>query len=167
MPAMTSTMTIDRHRYITTLRNAGMDEKLATAHAQGLADALQETVATKADLYALQNHMDAKFAAVDAKFDAMDAKFDAKFDAMDAKFDAKSAATDAKFDAKLDSLKSHLDVKLAQIDTKFAEAKADTRTLAIAVLIPLYALAIGGLWTAVQALRQPTAPAAISAPVKP
>ena len=153
---MTSTMTIDRHRYITTLRNAGMDEKLATAHAQGLADALQETVATKADLYALQNHMDAKFAAVDAKFDAMDAKFDAK-----------SAATDAKFDAKLDSLKSHLDVKLAQIDTKFAEAKADTRTLAIAVLIPLYALAIGGLWTAVQALRQPTAPAAISAPVKP
>ena len=135
MPAMTSTMTIDRHRYITTLRNAGIDEKLATAHAQGLADALQETVATKADLNALQTHMDTKFVAADAK---------------------------------LDQLKSHVDLKLAQIDTKFAEAKADTRTLAIAVLIPLYALAIGGLWTGIQSLRQPSAaPAAISTPAKP
>jgi hypothetical protein len=112
MAIMTATLTLDRHRYITTLRNAGMDEKLATAHAQGLANALQETVATKADLTALQTDMDTKFVAAEAK---------------------------------LDQLKSHADLKLAQIDTKFAEAKADTRTLAIAVLIPLYVLAIGGL----------------------
>jgi hypothetical protein len=40
MTAMILTMTIDRHRYITTLRNAGMDETLASAHAQGLSEAL-------------------------------------------------------------------------------------------------------------------------------
>ena len=65
MTVMTSTMTIDRHRYITTLRAAGMDEKLANAHAQGLADALQETVATKADLNTLQTHIDTRFAGID------------------------------------------------------------------------------------------------------
>jgi hypothetical protein len=134
MTAMASTLIMDRYRYINTLRAAGVDETLASAHAQGLSEALQDAVATKADLTTLQTHMDARFVAVDTKFD---------------------------------QLKSHLDLKLAQIDTKFAEAKADTRTLAIAVLIPLYALAIGGLWTTVQALRQPTAPVAISPTVKP
>jgi hypothetical protein len=49
--AMTSPMTIDH--YINTLRAAGVNEKLASAHAQELADALQETVATQNDLTAL------------------------------------------------------------------------------------------------------------------
>jgi hypothetical protein len=127
MPSMTSTMTIDRYRYISTLRAAGVDEKLANAHAQGLADALQETVATKADLIGLQTHTDTKFAAVDAK---------------------------------LDLLRSNIDLKLA-------EAKTDTRTLGIAVLIPRYALAIGGVWTVIQSLRQPTATTAVTSPVRP
>jgi hypothetical protein len=152
---MTSTMTIDRHRYITTLRSAGMDEKLATAHAQGLADALQETVATKADLNALQLHLDTKFAAIDAKFAATEAKFNA----IDTKFDAN---TD-KFDAKLGSLQSHLDVKFADLSSTLTKQASDNQRLLIGIIV---AIVLAGV-TVASIITRPTVPAVISVPVKP
>jgi hypothetical protein len=79
MTTMTATMTLDRHRYIQTLRSAGIDEKLATAHARGLADALQETVATKADIADLRSAFETKFVAIDNRFASMQSHLDVKF----------------------------------------------------------------------------------------
>ena len=43
-------MTFDRLLYIDRLKEAGVDEPVARAHAEALREALLETVATKADL---------------------------------------------------------------------------------------------------------------------
>jgi hypothetical protein len=141
MPAMTSTMTIDRHRYITTLRSAGMDEKLANAHAQGLADALQETVATKTDLNSLQTHIDTKLGIIDTRF----------------------AALDAKFDAKLGALESHLDVKFADLSASLTKQASDNQRLMIGIIV---AIVLAGV-TVASIITRPVAPAVVSAPAKP
>ena len=138
MTVMTSTMTIDRHRYITTLRAAGMDEKLANAHAQGLADALQETVATKADLNTLQTHIDTRFAGIDAKFATIDSKFD--------------------------SLKSHLDVKLADLSASMTKQAADNQRLLIGIIV---AIVLAGVTVASIITRPAATPAVITTPAKP
>lgn len=50
MTAMSTTFTFDRLRYTDVLRNAGVDEKAARAHADALDDAMRQGVATKSDI---------------------------------------------------------------------------------------------------------------------
>ena len=61
-------MAFDRLIYIDRLKQAGMDEGLARAHADALRDALLETVATKADLADLRNELKAEIG--DVRFEA-------------------------------------------------------------------------------------------------
>ncbi len=107
------------------LEEAGFNQEQARA----VAEAVSESVATKADLLALELRVGEKFDAkldtlekrLDAKIDALDKKVDAKIDALDKKFDAKIDALDKKFDARID----RLDTKIDALDTKF-DAKIDT-----------------------------------------
>jgi predicted transcriptional regulator len=69
-------MTFDRLLYIDRLKEAGLDERLARAHADGLRDALVETVATKADLAELAHVVDRKIDALDRKLDTLDRKIE-------------------------------------------------------------------------------------------
>ena len=84
-------MTFDRLLYIDRLKDAGIAEPLARAHAEALRDAMAETVATKsdlrelaaatkADLRELGGALDAKIEGLDRKIALLDAKLDAKID---------------------------------------------------------------------------------------
>ena len=66
-----------------------------------MAEAVSESITTKADLLELELRLTEKF---DTKLDALDKKFEAKFDALDKKIDT----IDAKFDAKFDALNNRL-----------------------------------------------------------
>jgi hypothetical protein len=52
-----STVTFDRHAYVARLKDAGVDEKQARAHAEALAAALRDTVATKTDIDLLRSEL--------------------------------------------------------------------------------------------------------------
>ena len=124
------------------LEEAGFNQEQARA----VAEAVSESVTTKADLLELELRLTEKFDAkidaldkkidtIDAKFDALDGKFDAKFDALDGKFDAKFDALDGKFDAKFDALNNRL-----LIGT-------------LSIVAALVAATAGGVFTLVQLLK--------------
>ncbi len=69
-------MTFDRLLYIDRLKEAGLEERLARAHADALRGAMLETVATKADLAELSQTQDRKLDALDRKLDALDRKIE-------------------------------------------------------------------------------------------
>jgi hypothetical protein len=62
-------MAFDRLVYIDRLKQAGVSESVARAHAEALREALLETVATKADLQELGASVDRRFDAVDRKIE--------------------------------------------------------------------------------------------------
>jgi len=75
-----STLTFDTLKYAERLKSAGVSDAQAKAEAEALRDVLSEaldtTLATKADIRDVR----ADVQAVEAKLDRMDAKFEAKFD---------------------------------------------------------------------------------------
>lgn len=73
-------MTFDRLLFIDRLREAGIDEPVARAHADALREALLETVATKADLNDAVATLDRKFADLDRKIEAVRADLTAKIE---------------------------------------------------------------------------------------
>ncbi len=100
-------MTFDRLLYIDRLKQAGIAEHLARAHAEALREALLETVATKADLQELAASIDRRFDAVDRRFEAVDRSFEAvdrRFEAVDRRFEA--------VNDKFGSLESRLEHKI-------------------------------------------------------
>jgi hypothetical protein len=65
-------MTFDRLIYIDRLKEAGVSEPVARAHAEALRDALLETVATKADVQAVRSEIQAlavEVRTIEAKLD--------------------------------------------------------------------------------------------------
>lgn len=56
-------LTFDRLAYIDRLKDAGVDDKQARAHAEALDTALRDTVATTADLREVKLELEAKFEA--------------------------------------------------------------------------------------------------------
>jgi hypothetical protein len=98
--------------YAKRLRDAGVAQAQAEAHAEAARDFVMAELVTKTDLQALSAHFDAKLENTDAKLDAklenMDAKLDARLENMDAKLDAKLGNTDAR----LDTLSLRLTVRL-------------------------------------------------------
>ncbi|HEY0585721.1 MAG TPA: hypothetical protein VGD52_06285 [Pseudoduganella sp.] len=67
----------------------------------------------------LRQHMDARFASMQASFDAqfasMQASFDAQFASMQASFDAQLASIQASFDAKLANMQASTDAQFANM----------------------------------------------------
>ena len=64
---------------------------------------------TNARIDRLEDTMEARFAAQDAKIEQQFGELDAKIDRLDAKFDAKIDRLDAKMDAKIDRLDAKID----------------------------------------------------------
>ena len=62
-------MTFDRLVYIDRLKQAGIDEEAARAHAEALRDALGETVATKGDLLTVKTELKADIVKLDHRID--------------------------------------------------------------------------------------------------
>ena len=80
---------------------------------------------TNARIDRLEDTMEARFAAQDAKIEQQFGELDAKIDRLDAKFDAKMDAKidrlDAKMDAKIDRLDAKMDAKIDRLDAKIDE----------------------------------------------
>ena len=62
-------MVFDRSLYIDRLKDAGVDDAVARAHAEALRDALFETIATKSDLTELETKLERQIAALDRKIE--------------------------------------------------------------------------------------------------
>jgi len=77
------------------------------------------------ELRRMEDKMDAKFDAVDAKITALESKMDTKIDALESKMDAKFDAVDAKItaleskmDTKIDVLESKMDAKIDAVESR-------------------------------------------------
>ena len=64
-------MAFDRLLYVDRLKQAGIDETIARAHADALREALIETVATKADLNATKAELQQAISALDHKVELL------------------------------------------------------------------------------------------------
>lgn len=73
-------MTFDRLVYIDRLKQAGVEEPVARAHAEALRDALLKTVATKADLKEAFGELGAAIANLDKKVGTDIARLDHKIE---------------------------------------------------------------------------------------
>ena len=75
-------MTIDTLEYVKKLEAAGVERKLAEAHAEALREAVAREVATKADVEAgvlrLDNHIDASAQGLRLEFETRFQKIEAK-----------------------------------------------------------------------------------------
>jgi hypothetical protein len=132
----------DRLAYIDTLKEAGIDEGSARAHANALDAAMRDGLATKQDIAVIDrgfisverrfDSMDRKFEAVDLRFEAIDNKLeiiDQKFDAIDRRFDATDEKIDA-LDKKIATVESTLRREIQGVETTLrAEIKASEATL--------------------------------------
>ena len=116
------TLVFDKLVYLDRLKSAGVSEEIARAHADGLDQALRESVATKADLESLEIRHDAKFDAVEqrfnAKIDGVEAKVNAKIDSVEQKLGARIDAVEQKLGARIDTVEQKLGVKIDAVEQK-------------------------------------------------
>jgi hypothetical protein len=90
----------DRLAYIDTLKEGGINEAAARAHANALDAAMRDGLATKQDIQSIYTRFD----GIDRRFEAMDAKIDA----VEARLDAKTDAVEGRLDAKIDLVEARL-----------------------------------------------------------
>lgn len=128
------TVTFDKLIYLDRLKSVGVPEEVARAHADGLDQALRESVATRADLdrleAGLKTELDRLETGLKADLDRREGRLDARIDAVERKVETLSAKVDgmeSKLDAKIDALDKKLDSKIdtavARLETKIAEAQ--------------------------------------------
>ncbi len=121
----------DRLTYIDTLKEAGIDEGSARAHANALDAAMRDGLATKQDMQTIDKafvSVERRFMSIDQRFTSIDQRFetiDAKMDVLDAKINA----LDQKFETKFDVLDHKIDrVEMtlrAEIKTSEATVRAE------------------------------------------
>ena len=121
-------MTFDTLDYARKLEAAGVPIAQAEVQARALNQALDGSVASKADISNLKAElkadianlelrMDARFARVEARFDARFAQVDARFDQIDARFEQ----VDARFeqvDGRFGDLESRLSTRIEAVKTE-------------------------------------------------
>jgi hypothetical protein len=89
---MTFVMTFDRLAYIDRLKQGGVQEPIARAHADALREALFESVATKADLNLLRTDLNEAIAKLSQRIDAVRAELDHKIELLGRDLTIKGAA---------------------------------------------------------------------------
>ena len=131
---------IDTERYATRLKDAGVEDRVASATARALNDELlASNLVTKQDLKAaiteLRTEMLAKFEVVDARFEGVNAKFDgmnARFDAMDTRFEGLEGRFEG-LEGRFEGLEGKVDGlagKVEGLEGKFSGLEAKVEALA-------------------------------------
>ena len=110
--------------YARRLKEAGVDDAQAEAHAEAMRDAITESVATKADIARLE-------AKIDTGLAGLRAEIDTKHTDLKAEIDTGLAGLKAEIDTKYTDLKSEIDTGLAGLK---AEIAASERRTMIAML---------------------------------
>jgi predicted nuclease with TOPRIM domain len=122
-------MTFDRLLYIDRLKDAGIDEPVARAHAEALREALLETVATKADL---------KDTATSLKADLKDAVTSLKADLKEVETSLRAELKDT-----ATSLRADLKDAVQTLDRKIEIASRDLIIKGAGGLIVIASLIVG------------------------
>jgi hypothetical protein len=102
---------LDTLAYSRHLREAGISEQQANAHAEALAAAMTDTLATKQDLRELETRLDARLAALEARF----SRVDDRFEYLEKHLDARLAEHTARFDGRLSDLERRMTIRLGGI----------------------------------------------------
>ncbi|HYC53128.1 MAG TPA: hypothetical protein VEB19_18635 [Gemmatimonadaceae bacterium] len=99
---------IDTLAYARRLREAGLSERQAEGHAEALAAAMTDSLATKQDLRETEGRIDVRFAQVDARF----AQIDARFDHLERHFDMRLSELEKRIDLRLHGALSDLEHRM-------------------------------------------------------
>ena len=128
----------DTLSYARRLKDAGVDDVQAEAHAEAVRDAITEGVATKADIARLEDKMNgmatkADLADLRADFATLETNLDKRFAALETDFDRRHAALEADFDKRHAALGADLDRRHAALgaDLDKLEARVDKRMAAL------------------------------------
>lgn len=112
---MAAAFPFDTLDYARKLEAAGVSAAQAEVHARALNDALATSVATRADIANLRNHVDERFASLETRIDSRFAAVDARFESLETRIDSRFAAVDARFA----SLETRIDSRFAAVDARF------------------------------------------------
>jgi cell division septum initiation protein DivIVA len=85
------TLVFDKLIYLDRLKSAGVSEEIARAHADGLDQALRESVATRTDLEAVERSLKADIGSLKAEIETVERKLDAKIDTSFSRLETKIA----------------------------------------------------------------------------
>ena len=118
-------MPVDTLRTRNDLMSAGLDDKVASAIADAIAqrdDNLVDRPYLDAKLEALEDRFDAKFEALEGRFKAIDARFEA----MEARFEA--------MEAQIDALRHEFKGEMAALEKRMTRLILVSVTLAVALI---------------------------------
>lgn len=126
---------IDTLAYARRLRDAGVAEREAEAHAEALAAAMTDSIATKQDLRELDSRLALRFEHVDARFERIEERFERieeRFERIDERFarmDERFAALEQHVDTRLEEFEKRMDLRFREQDrfwdSRFAAGLAD------------------------------------------
>ena len=97
---------------------AGFSEQQARVLISTIADGMDENLATKDDISAVGQRIDALDQKLDQRIDALDQKLDQRIDALDQKLDQRIDALDQKLDQRIVALDQKLDQRTVALDQK-------------------------------------------------
>ena len=125
-------MTFDTLDYARKLEAAGVPIAQAEVQARALNQALDGSVASKADISNLKAELKADIANLELRMDARFARVEARFDARFAQVDTRFAQVDARFD-QIDARFEQVDARFEQVDGRFGglESRLSTRIEAV------------------------------------
>jgi hypothetical protein len=102
---------LDTLAYARRLREAGLTEAQAEGHAEALAAAMTDTIATKQDLRELEVRIDARFTQVDARF----GRIETRLDYLEKHIDTRLAEHTARFEGRLADLERRMTIRLGSV----------------------------------------------------
>jgi hypothetical protein len=103
---------LDTLAYARRLREAGYSERQAEAHAEALAAAMTDTLATKQDLRELETRMDARFSQVVSRFEYLERHLDTRLAEQEKRTEIRFAEQAARFDSRLSDMEHLITVRL-------------------------------------------------------
>ena len=131
----------DTLSYARRLKDAGVDDVQAEAHAEAVRDAITEGVATKADIARLEDKMNgmatkADLADLRADFATLETNLDKRFAVLEADFDKRLAA----LGADLDKLEARVDKRMAALETRLVRNVYTVAAAQIVIIVGLLKL---------------------------
>ena len=133
-----ATFVFDTHRAVKDLEEAGFPEAQAEALVEIVGLAVGENAATKGDLDAMEQRLEAKFTAFEQK---MEIRFAAAEQQMEIRF----AAQEEKFNARIDALESKLNAEIRAVRADMRNMEWRITLKFVAILLPSMGLLFAAL----------------------
>ena len=144
-----ATFVFDTHRAVKDLEEAGFPEAQAEALVEIVGLAVGENAATKGDLDAMEQRLEAKFTAFEQKmeirFAAAEQQMEIRFAAQEEKFNARIDALESKLNARIDALEHKLDAEIRAVRADLRNMEWRITLKFVAILLPSMGLLFAAL----------------------